>query len=79
MKAERIIGQVLNTLINQLGAIKRDEVFISTKAGYMPDDGDNGIPASVLIEELIEKELITQEDVAGGIHCMHPNFLEHQL
>jgi len=29
-------------------------VFISTKAGYVADDGDNGIPASVLIEELIE-------------------------
>lgn len=52
-------------------------MFISTKAGYVADDGDNGIPASVLIEELIEKELITEKDVAGGIHCMHPNFLEH--
>jgi aryl-alcohol dehydrogenase-like predicted oxidoreductase len=77
MKAERILGQVLNTVINQEKTINRDEVFISTKAGYMPDDGDNGIPASVLIEELFEKELITTEDIAGGIHCMHPSFLEH--
>ena len=33
----------------------------------------------MLVEELVEDGKITKEDVAAGIHCMHPAFLEHQL
>jgi aryl-alcohol dehydrogenase-like predicted oxidoreductase len=54
-------------------------LFISSKAGYVPEDADRGIPSSVLIEQLIDDGQIEKEDVAGGIHCMHPNFLKHQL
>jgi hypothetical protein len=53
--------------------------FISTKTGYVPEDADKGLPSSTLIEELTESGMITKEDVAGGIHCMHPNYLKHQL
>jgi hypothetical protein len=28
--------------------------FVSTKAGYVPEDADKGVPSSILIEELIE-------------------------
>lgn len=73
-KAERTIGQAL-----KYAEVERDEIFVSTKAGYIPDDADNGIPAASLIQDLKDQELITDEDVAGGIHCMHPNFLAHQL
>lgn len=33
----------------------------------------------MLVAEMVENMLVTKEDVAGGIHCMHPNFLQHQL
>lgn len=33
----------------------------------------------MLIQELQEDNLITKEDIAAEIHCMHPKFLEHQL
>lgn len=59
--------------------INRDELFVATKHGYVPDDADNGVPANALIEQLVDEGQITQEDVAGGIHCIHPRFLEHQL
>ena len=59
--------------------ISRDELFISSKNGYVPDDSDQGISAAILIEDLKEQGVITDADVAAGIHCMHPNFLEHQL
>lgn len=59
--------------------ISRDEIFISTKSGYIPDDADFGIPHTTLVDQLIEEGKITAEDVAGGIHCMHPDFLEHQF
>ena len=75
-KAERSVGAALKTLINRHG-IHRDELFISTKNGYIPDDADFGKSASMLVQELIEDGLITKEDVAAEIHCMHPKFLEH--
>jgi hypothetical protein len=30
--------------------INRDEIFVTTKNGYIPEDSDNGIPSTVLIE-----------------------------
>ena len=58
-------------------SLKRDEIFIATKNGYVPDDADSGLPAAILIEELKEQGLVTDADFAAGIHSMHPNFLEH--
>jgi len=75
-KAERAVGAAISTLI-QRGLISRDEIFISTKNGYVPDDSDQGKNAEMLVAELIEDGHISKEDVAGGIHCMHPNFLQH--
>lgn len=39
--------------------LSRDEIFVSSKSGYIPDDSDNGVPAATLIEELISDGLIT--------------------
>ena len=77
-KAERTIGAVLRTLINDPGEpLARDEIFVSTKAGYVPEDSDIGRPAAVLLEDLKNEGVIEDSDVAAGIHCMHPGFLEH--
>ena len=48
-KAERTIGAALRTLVEK-HAIGRDELFISTKNGYVPDDADNGQSASMLVQ-----------------------------
>ena len=37
-KSERTIGKVLTTLDSKYG-IKRDEIFVASKAGYVPEDG----------------------------------------
>lgn len=64
-KAERTIGAVLNTLLSgdfrtfDGHKIERDEIFVASKSGYIPDDADNGIPASVLVDQLIEQGKIT--------------------
>jgi aryl-alcohol dehydrogenase-like predicted oxidoreductase len=52
-KAERSIGAALKTLTRKYGQ-QRDELFISTKNGYIPDDADRGLPASILIQEMLE-------------------------
>ena len=83
-KAERTIGAVLRTLLTEnasgdKGTLKRDEIFVSTKNGYVPDDSDAGINFASLLKDLKEQGVITDQDVASGTHCMHPNYLEYQL
>lgn len=77
-RAERALGAALRTLIHKHG-ISRDEIFVCSKNGYIPHDADSGKSASILVAELVEEGLITKEDVAAEIHCMHPKFLENQL
>jgi len=52
-KAERAIGAALRTVVGY-GDVSRDELFIASKNGYIPDDSDNGKSAGMLIEELVE-------------------------
>jgi len=75
-KSERAIGAAVKTLIES-GEVQRDELFICSKNGYIPDDADSGKSAAMLVQELVEQEKISEGDVAAGIHCMHPSFLEH--
>jgi len=79
-KSERTIGAVLKTLLRDPAhGLNRDEIFVSSKSGYVPDDADAGVPAAILIEDLKEQGVLTDADFAAGIHSMHPSFLEHQL
>ncbi|CAG9314966.1 unnamed protein product [Blepharisma stoltei] len=76
-KAERAVGKAISHLIQE--NFKREELFVASKIGYIPEDADNGIPGQAVIEDLKTKNLLTNDDVVGGIHCMHPAFLEDQL
>ncbi|KAM3131576.1 hypothetical protein pb186bvf_016360 [Paramecium bursaria] len=74
MKSERVIGAALRYL-----NYPREQLFISSKNGYIPADGDRGISEIQLIEQLVQQKLITNDDVVANCHCMHPAFLKHQL
>lgn len=63
-RSERSIGQALRTAVNS-GNVNRDEIAISTKAGFLVPDA---IPAG-----------LGAEDIAGGMHSMAPLFLADQL
>jgi aryl-alcohol dehydrogenase-like predicted oxidoreductase len=76
-KAERSVGRALTQLIAQ--GYQRSELFVSTKIGYIPEDADKGVPGKSIINELKKKQLITDDDVVGGVHSMHPEFLKDQL
>lgn len=78
MKAERTIGAALRYLFTNTG-IKRDELFIASKIGYVPGDGDRGISEDQYIEKLVSTGLVKKEDIVLDCHCMHPAFLEQQL
>jgi aryl-alcohol dehydrogenase-like predicted oxidoreductase len=76
-KAERSVGRAISKLISE--GFSRSELILSSKIGYIPEDADNGVPGSSVINDLIQKKLIESTDVAGKVHCMHPAFLEDQL
>jgi aryl-alcohol dehydrogenase-like predicted oxidoreductase len=63
-RSERTLRSTLRTVINA-NEIQRDQVFVSTKAGFLTP---GAIPES-----------LTEPDVAGGIHSLHPDFIEDQL
>ena len=50
-RAERVAGAAIMTLIEKYG-IEREELFISTKQGFMSHDSVDKIPAKLIKEEL---------------------------
>src|SRR5574341_981939 len=67
-KAERSVGKAISTLINE-GKINRDEVFISTKNGYVTNDGDiNEDFWSYVNREYVKTGIIKSNDISSGYH-----------
>jgi aryl-alcohol dehydrogenase-like predicted oxidoreductase len=81
-RSERVIGRVLQDMIGA-AAIRRDEVVICTKAGYVPLDG--GPPASreayelYLRREYFDTGILSPADLVAGGHALTPHFLMDQL
>jgi aryl-alcohol dehydrogenase-like predicted oxidoreductase len=77
--SERNIGAALKTLTSA-GEIQRDEVFISTKAGYLSFDGNMPPdPRAYFIREYVEPGILDPSQLAGGMHCIAPSYLENQI
>jgi aryl-alcohol dehydrogenase-like predicted oxidoreductase len=74
--SERVIGRALAR-----AGCAREEVFVSTKGGYVPYDGSfPEDPARYIAETFIDPGIARAEDFAqGGQHCMTAPFLAHQL
>ncbi|MEM2760882.1 MAG: aldo/keto reductase [Nitrososphaerales archaeon] len=78
-KSERSVGRALKELIDS-GAIQRDEVFVSTKNGYITNDAD--VPMefwSYIQNTLIRTGVIKPDDISSGYHCMNIPYLSDQL
>jgi aryl-alcohol dehydrogenase-like predicted oxidoreductase len=77
MKSEKSIGRALIRLIND-GIIGRDQVFISTKNGYITNDGD--YPQVDIMEYMqrmfISNGLMRAEDISSGYNVLNPNYLK---
>lgn len=77
-RAERSIGRALKKLFKE--GISREEVFISTKNGYLTGDDELGEDVYIhVLRTLLEPGIISKRDIVDGIHCMTPAFLENQL
>jgi aryl-alcohol dehydrogenase-like predicted oxidoreductase len=64
-RSERSVGTALRHMVES-GIIQRAEVVICTKAGY-------------LVPDAVPKGVLTDRDVAGGMHAMTPPFLAEQM
>jgi aryl-alcohol dehydrogenase-like predicted oxidoreductase len=76
MKSEKSIGKALLRLVKD-GVISRDQVFVSTKNGYVTNDGDypNVDVMEYMYRMYIQPEVIAADDISSGYHVMNPNYL----
>jgi len=78
-RSERVIGRLLKDLIAK-NLIRRDEVFISTKGGFIPFDSDYPKDSYRHIAEYyIQPGIISERELIQGCHAMTSKYLENQL
>lgn len=78
-KAERAVGIAISDLIRD-GKISRDSVFVSTKNGYVTNDGDIKEDFWAYIQrEYAKPGIVHPNDISSGYHCMTVPYLEDQL
>ncbi len=81
-RSERVVGRTLESLI-AAGAVRRDELVICTKGGYVALDG--APPASReqyqawLDQTLVGPGVVQRDDLVRAGHSIAPSFLDHQL
>jgi aryl-alcohol dehydrogenase-like predicted oxidoreductase len=78
-RSERNLGAALAKLVAD-ERLRRDEVLVCTKAGYLSFDGEMPAdPRAYFAREYLDRGLFRISDVAGGMHCMAPAYLADQL
>ena len=78
-RSERVVGAAIASAVSD-GTIARDEVFVSTKGGFIPFDGEPpGDPQGYFYQRFVESGVMGADDLVAGCHCMTPQYLEHQV
>jgi aryl-alcohol dehydrogenase-like predicted oxidoreductase len=78
-RSERNIGAALRQVIDS-GELKRNQVMVCTKAGYLTFDGDlPADPRAYFRSEYVEPGIVDPAQLAGGMHCMAPVYLQDQI
>jgi len=74
-RSERNIGRVITDLISR-GEIKREEIVVATKGGYITFDGEvPQNPRQWFEEHFIRTGIADYADMVEGSHCMTPKWL----
>jgi aryl-alcohol dehydrogenase-like predicted oxidoreductase len=77
-RSERSIGSALKLLAEK--GFQREELFICTKAGYLPFDGEPALNVREYFEEnFVKKGIASHEDLVAGSHCMTPAYIQSQI
>ncbi|HLY76638.1 MAG TPA: aldo/keto reductase [Thermoplasmata archaeon] len=78
-RAERSIGRGLVRAIDH-GPVQREEVFVSTKVGYLAPDGESKVALDRWIEtELVATEILDPADIVDDCHAMSVSYLRDQF
>ncbi len=78
-RSERAIRTALATAVRK-GTVRRDEVVVATKGGYVPFDGAvPRDPRAWFTTTYLETGIVGPGDVVGGSHCMTPRYLRDQI
>ena len=78
-KSERAVGRALASALAD-GRAARDEVFVSTKGGYLPHDAEDPRPPRLYVQEsFLASGLAPAAELAQGSHCMAPAYLRDQI
>ncbi|MCS4538069.1 MAG: aldo/keto reductase [Thaumarchaeota archaeon] len=78
-KAERSVGNALRKMVEG-NSVKRNEIFLATKNGYLTPDGDLKMDFWKYVHEnLVKTNIIKPNEISSGMHCMSVNYLKDQL
>jgi len=74
-RSERVVGAAIDD-----SEIGRESVFLATKGGFLPFDGERpDDPGRYVYEAFVEPGIVDREELAAGQHCMAPAFIDDQL
>jgi len=79
--SERSFGKAIQQLLSN--GVQRDELFVCSKNGFISPDAElqaKGEDFRTWFQNhFIQSGKITPDDIAGGMHCMAPAYLNDQL
>ena len=78
-RSERNIGKAIGELV-AAGDLKREEVIVATKGGYVTFDGSvPPDPRAWFAEHFIKSGIVAPGDLVDGSHCMTPRYISTML
>lgn len=78
-RSEITLGRAVADLV-AAGEAARDELVIASKGGFIPYRlARPANPAEYVYDQFIATGVIEPTELAGGIHCMAPNYLSQQI
>jgi aryl-alcohol dehydrogenase-like predicted oxidoreductase len=78
-RSERVIGRVI-TELDTSGQVKREQIVIATKGGYIAFDGEvPADPRGWFEQNFLRPGIVTPNEVVQGSHCMTARYLAAML
>jgi aryl-alcohol dehydrogenase-like predicted oxidoreductase len=78
-RSERAICHAVAAAIAE-GTATREEIFVSTKGGFLPHDSQDPRPADVQVRTaFFDTGMLSAPDLAAGCHALAPGFLDEMI
>ncbi|MCO5574514.1 hypothetical protein L7F22_028299 [Adiantum nelumboides] len=79
MRSELAVGRSIAKAIDQ-GLIKRNEIVVCTKGGFLSFDYRESVePRTYIEDKYVKTGLFQWEEFVGGVHCLSTPFVMNQL